>query len=476
MERYLSKDEGSRLYFSYENFVDPLTGPGEAVRLANFLAAGLRHNALEWVMNSMENYVDGGDGGGSGSGSGSSAEEHPIDAFLKGGGRGTGTGTGRVGGVDVSPEEVIDRALDEATRTMVRDEEVPCVWREVVQSTMSAAFASASASASERKSEGDDKRRSLVQDDDEVEEDKDEDDNDDSKNRRRLTGKPPPHEEGEGGGGITDINVVYGRADWNSSERPYTPENLAELSQMLLELMNRWNRHQRLLTIIAVYHREVNRAYLDITGQLDEAILERDRLSRVQQQPPQQQPPQQQPPPAGLSLLPHGSFHVIQASHPNANTASVVASNWLMGLFEPEKDIAFMNFNWPEEPIKQSGRDAVINSNIVTKTNKVDLLTLYKLIRREFDRRRDVRVRVCHYSLNVCATLLPYISAYSTLQSEQKFTQRILTRCSSSFRIAVPISALASATKCAATKMSCASNTRICGTPTRANCAPWSSR
>ena len=338
MERYLSKGEGSRLYFSYEAFVDPLTGPGEAMRLANFLAAGLRHNALEWVMNSMENYVDGGDGDGDGDGDGSGAEEHPIDAFLmKGGGR---------GGVEVSPEEVIDRALDEATRTMVRDEEVPCVWREVVQSTTS------SASESE---------------------------DDDGKRRRRLAGKPPPTtEEGEGGGGITDINVVYGGADWNSSERPYTPENLAELSQMLLELMNRWNRHQRLLAILAVYHREVNRAYLDNTGQLDEAILERERLSRVQQRPPQQQPP-----PAGLSLQPHGSFHVIQASHPNANMASVVASNWLMGLFEPTEDIAFMNFNWPEEPIKQSGRDAVINSNIVTKTNKVDLLTLYKLIRRE---------------------------------------------------------------------------------------------
>jgi hypothetical protein len=263
----------------------------------------------------------------------------------------------------------------------VRDEEVPCVWWVVVQSTMSSASESASASASEQKSEGEDKRRSLVQDEEEEEE---EEEDDDGKRRRRLAGKPPPTtEEGEGGGGITDINVVYGGADWNSSERPYTPENLAELSQMLLELMNRWNRHQRLLAILAVYHREVNRAYLDITGQLDEAILERERLSRVQQRPPQQQPP-----PGGLSLQLHGSFHVIQASHPNANMASVVASNWLMGLFEPTKDIAFMNFNWPEEPIKQSGRDAVINSNIVTKTNKVDLLTLYKLIRRELDRSR----------------------------------------------------------------------------------------
>jgi hypothetical protein len=49
---------------------------------------------------------------------------------------------------------------------------------------------------------------------------------------------------------------------------------------MLLELMNRWSRHQRLLSILAVYHREVNRAYLEITGQLDGAIVEGDGLSR----------------------------------------------------------------------------------------------------------------------------------------------------------------------------------------------------
>ena len=76
MERFISKDEGSRLYFSYENFMDPISGPGEAVRLANFLAAGLKHDALDWVMNSME---DGGDDGGG-------TEEHPIDALLRRGG------------------------------------------------------------------------------------------------------------------------------------------------------------------------------------------------------------------------------------------------------------------------------------------------------------------------------------------------------------------------------------------------------
>ena len=58
-------------------------------------------------------------------------------------------------------------------------------------------------------------------------------------------------------------------------------------------------------------------------------------------------------------------------------------ANWLIGLFEPEKDIAFMD-NWPEKPVRQSGQDATIDSTIVTKTNNLELLTMYKLIRREF--------------------------------------------------------------------------------------------
>jgi hypothetical protein len=74
--------------------------------------------------------------------------------------------------------------------------------------------------------------------------------------------------------------------------KSYTQENLvlAEVSQIFLELMNGWNCHQRLLTILRVYHQEANRACPDITGQLNKAILEWDRLSHVQQQLPQQQP------------------------------------------------------------------------------------------------------------------------------------------------------------------------------------------
>jgi len=41
------------------------------------------------------------------------------------------------------------------------------------------------------------------------------------------------------------------------TERPFTAENLAEMSTMLLDLMNRWSRHQRVLSILSGYRREV---------------------------------------------------------------------------------------------------------------------------------------------------------------------------------------------------------------------------
>ena len=88
---------------------------------------------------------------------------------------------------------------------------------------------------------------------------------------------------------------------------------------------------------------------------------------------------EESPPVWHQSSLP---FHIIQASPPNDNDASIVTTNWLMGLFEPEKDVTFMN-DWPESQMQQSGKDATLDSSIVKTTNNLDLLYLYKLIRRE---------------------------------------------------------------------------------------------
>jgi len=106
MEKYLG-DEGNRLYFAYEDFIHPQKGPQEARRLAQFLDEGIKASTLEWVMSAMEKEDD--------------SEEQPIDVYLEKG---------------LSPEEAIDKALREATKTMVKIEDVPCIWKEVVYSTI----------------------------------------------------------------------------------------------------------------------------------------------------------------------------------------------------------------------------------------------------------------------------------------------------------------------------------------------------
>jgi hypothetical protein len=280
------KDETSRVYFSYEELVDPVTGVDETKRLAQFLEVGLKSNALEWAMSSI-------------------ATETPSDKEGK---------------------DVIDRAVHEATMTMVNVEDIPCVWREVVWSSIIAESSSSSQQVSTK----------------------------------------------EG----TKVNYDV--------SRPYTPENLADMSQMLLELMNRWNRHQRLLSILAVYHREVNKMYLELTGKLDEVLQEQDR-PQVKQQPKPTVKKEVSSPTPPLSILPN--IHIIHASHPNAdnNMSSAIVLNWLMGLFQPLKDVAFMNLKNEKLTIQQSSMNVDITSNAVSTTNNVDLLTLYKLIRPRFD-------------------------------------------------------------------------------------------
>ena len=304
MDRHAGAGEVDRLYFSYESLVNEESGPGEAVRLAMFLERGMRESAVEWAKLQLD---------------ATNAEEKKEETM-----------NDDMGGIIAeekregsNTEELMDRAGKDATATMVDANDVPCIWKEVVYSTL--------LSSQSKKIQGDD----------------------------------------DGG-------------EWNSVERPFTAENLAEMTNMLLELLNRWSRHQRVLTILSVYHRTVNREYLASTGALEEALSEHDKVAQGKQQQKEQQQPlqhEQQPPPIQgeppqpppISPFP---FRVIQASHPN--TASTVVTNWLIGLFEPQKDVAFMKNNWPREP------DTTLDANIVVKTHNLDLLTLYKLIRREF--------------------------------------------------------------------------------------------
>eukprot|EP00581_Thalassiosira_minuscula_P014691 CAMPEP_0183719434 /NCGR_PEP_ID=MMETSP0737-20130205/12375_1 /TAXON_ID=385413 /ORGANISM="Thalassiosira miniscula, Strain CCMP1093" /LENGTH=315 /DNA_ID=CAMNT_0025949151 /DNA_START=17 /DNA_END=964 /DNA_ORIENTATION=- len=191
---------------------------------------------------------------------------------------------------------------------------------------------------------------------------------------------------------------------------------------MLLELMNRWSRQSQLLSIVGKYHQDVTRAYLAAAGRLDNALKERDRFD--EQIPPEQQQQDEQQKQAALQAaaqaaaaakaeeqkLAPAPFHIIQASHPTNEALATVATNWLVGLFEPEKDVAFTE-NWPETPVEQSGREITIDGTIVTKTNNLNLLGMYKNIRPQFEEvffvvanRADARVaaELCGYKNVLC--------------------------------------------------------------------------
>ena len=379
--------EDNRIFFSYEEFINEEKGPEQSVRLYNFLHEGIKDNTLDWIMSSMVDETDTADSNKrkqkKKKKKNEEEEELPLDAFLKEG---------------LTPEESINKVLDESTKTVVTADDVPCLWKEVVYSTVTS-------TPSGKKNSADRQRRQQRV----MQEKKEESD---------TTNSNQNYDSFDGG-------------DWNPNERPYTPENLASMSEMILELMNRWSRHQRLLTILSTYHREVNRAYLSSVGELEHAIKEADELSKVapvdlekeannqqqqqqqtspvnnamwlpqpqqpqevqfqqdqtqQQQPTeqQQQPTEQQQQPTEQQLYTGPTdpypFHIMLASSAN-NSASAIALNWLMGLFEPNHDIAFMN-DWPKSPITKSGRDITTSEAIVITTNQMDvLLDLYRLIR-----------------------------------------------------------------------------------------------
>ena len=317
MEKY-EGDDGNRIYFAYENLVEEETGPDEAVRLAKFLEGGLRANAVEVLTSLVE-------------------IRHDV-------------GFGSSGG-DLD-QDSIDRAVEEATKTMVKIEDVPCVWNEVVRNELEIASR--------------------------------------FRNRRLQNGEARR---------LPDVGSDGGT--WSLTERPFTPEDLASISQMLLELMNRWSRHQRLLNMLARYHREVNMAYLEAIGQWEYAVVEQSHLIGDQSLELPVADPRPTPRP----------FHIIQASPHHAG--STLVTNWLMGLFEPEADYAFM-INQPDLPIYRSGHEITIDSSIITKTHNLDLLYLYKLYRPQFeelffvvsnrgiDRNTRINAELCTYRNVLC--------------------------------------------------------------------------
>lgn len=297
--------------------------------------------------------------------------------------------SGALEGVTVEDREKIDMLTSDATKNLVRESDAPCIWKELIFPTSS------------------------------------------TQHKRRLQSVDPPYSSSTGG-------------EWDPIERPLTPENLAALSQMLLELMNRWSRHQRLLNILACYHREVNKLYLKVVEglevQIEQLSLEVGASGQTEEQSKEYLSESTNSIPQANNPRLEKRFHVIQASPPHAG--STVATNWLIGLFEPLSDYAYMSGNWPEKPIRQNGHDANIETHIVTKTDDMELLQMYRKIRPLFDEvffvvsyipsdpDNTVKAELCQYKNVLC---IPYEELIFTNEDElknmvQRLTAKLKTR------------------------------------------------
>ena len=76
------------------------------------------------------------------------------------------------------------------------------------------------------------------------------------------------------------------------------------------------------------------------------------------------------------------SFHVFHVSPPG--TESPIVTNWLMGLFEPAADCATLTTS-PGIAVYQDGSKVPIATTIVTRTNEMNLIGMYKIFKPSFD-------------------------------------------------------------------------------------------
>lgn len=56
--------------------------------------------------------------------------------------------------------------------------------------------------------------------------------------------------------GMAAPDIEDGQRSWSPNKRPFTAENITAIRKMLLELINRWSHHQRLVSILTGYYQE----------------------------------------------------------------------------------------------------------------------------------------------------------------------------------------------------------------------------
>ena len=149
------------------------------------------------------------------------------------------------------------------------------------------------------------------------------------------------------------------------NERPYTPEQMKAISKMLQSLANDFQNDEHLHQILVKYNQHV-------TGQTNNI------------NPSESSPTTPQSSSNRLGTTTDGrTFHIFHAASTDSNSHTI--TNWLMGLFDPESNFSHLVTS-PELAIYQNNKlvDS-LSSTVVTKTDSMDLMSVYKMFKPGFD-------------------------------------------------------------------------------------------
>jgi hypothetical protein len=194
------------------------------------------------------------------------------------------------------------------------------------------------------------------------------------------------------------------------AQRPFTVEQLRAMVTMLQELAFEFQNNSVLYGKLIKYHREV----MDLATYM--TTLESNE-NDLQQQNGQLQQNEQLSPPMGSNtasetiLSPPGTtldgrtFHIFTSSPPRSDSAFL--TNWMMGLFgSGTVDYAKLVTN-PSLDVIQNGQSISIDTTVVTHTNEIDLISIYKIFKPSFDEvffivSSGLDSEVCEYSNVLC--------------------------------------------------------------------------
>jgi hypothetical protein len=174
--------------------------------------------------------------------------------------------------------------------------------------------------------------------------------------RRRLDGYIIPHPSSVGSDPSTD--------------RPFTVEQLRTMAAALLRLSEELHATSHYLHgVLGRYRAEIVDVMRRQTEESAVGVVVRD----------------ESPSQGGGGVGRGGgssSFHVFHVSPPG--TESLIVTNWLMGLFEPAADCATLMTS-PGIAVYQDGSKVPITTTIVTRTNEMNLIGMYKIFKPSFD-------------------------------------------------------------------------------------------